>query len=304
VTPPPTANPRQREPRGDPTVATLLAWFVPGAGHLFLGEVLVAALVFALVGGLYFLGLSLADGMTFEFLDPELRGALAPLLSPEAGTLGGFVWQLRQHGYGPGYPRLFPDTVRLGSALCATAGVLNAVTMVHVHLFARLGDLRASLRPAALVGLAWLVPGLGHFLQGRRLRAAMVFGLLVGLFVVGTLLAEGSNLSRERHFYYWAGQFLLGAPALVAEALFGATRVTGPIPLAEAGLVYGCVAGMLNVLAMIDVYGWAEAQALGLDPRSRGPAAEGAGESPAPAARTSAAGRAEARPTAREELEA
>jgi TM2 domain-containing membrane protein YozV len=251
-------------------VATLLAWFVPGAGHLFLGEIAAAGIGFALVAGLYGLGLSLSGGMTFEFLDPELRGALAPLLSPEAGTLGGFVWQLRQYGYGPGHPRLFPETVRLGSALCATAGVLNVVLMVHVHLFARLGDLRKALRPAALVGLAWLVPGLGHFLQGRRLRAAIVFILLVGLFVIGTLLAEASNLSRERHFYYWAGQFLLGAPALLAEALFGSTRVSGPIPYAEAGLVYGCVAGLLNVLAMIDVYGWAEARVLGLDPRVRG----------------------------------
>jgi len=256
--------------RGDPTVATLLGWFVPGAGHLLLGEFASALLAFALVGGLYALGLSLSGGMAFEFLDPELRGALAPILSPEAGTLGGFVWQLRQYGYGPGYPRLFPETVRLGSALCATAGVANVVTMVHVHLFARTGNLRASLRPAALVGLAWLVPGLGHLVQGRRLRAAIVFTLLVGLFAAGTLLAEGSNLSRERHFYYWAGQFLLGAPAQLAEALFGATRVTGPIPYAEAGLVYGCVAGLLNVLAMIDVYGWAEARLLGLDPRVRG----------------------------------
>ena len=266
----PTPNRRKDPQRGDPTVATLLSWFVPGAGHLFLGEVLVALGVFAVVGGLYALGLALSGGMTFEFLDLELRGALAPALSPEAGNLGGFVWQLRQYGYGPGHPRLFPETVRLGSALCATAGVLNVVLMVHVHLFARLGDLRKALRPAALVGLAWLVPGLGHFLQGRRLRAAIVFILLVGLFVIGTLLAEASNLSRERHFYYWAGQFLLGAPALLAEALFGSTRVSGPIPYAEAGLVYGCVAGLLNVLAMIDVYGWAEARVLGLDPRVRG----------------------------------
>ena len=107
-------------------------------------------------------------------------------------------------------------------------------------------------------------------MEGRRLRAAIVFGLLVGLFAVGTLLADASNLSRERHFYYWAGQFLLGLPALVSEAVLGSTRVTGPIPYAEAGLVYGCVAGLLNVLAMIDVYGWAEAQVLGLDPHRRG----------------------------------
>jgi hypothetical protein len=257
--------------RGDPTVAALLGWFVPGAGHLYVGELLTGLLVFALVGGLYALGLQLSAGMTFEYLDPELRGALAPVLSPEAGNLGGFVWQLRHYGYGPGYPRVFPETIRLGSALCGLSGILNVLGMVHVHLLARTGRLRASVRPAALVGLAWLVPGLGHLAQGRRLRALIVFALLVGLFAVGTLLAEASNLSRERHFYYWAGQFMLGLPALAGEALFGSTRVTGHIPYAEAGLVYGCVAGLLNVLAMIDVYGWAEAQALGLDPLDRGP---------------------------------
>lgn len=251
-------------------MATLLTWFVPGAGHLLLGDIPVALLGFALVGGLYALGLSLSGGMTFEYLDPELRGALAPLLSPEAGNLGGWIWQLRHYGFGPGYPRLFPETVRIGSALCAVSGVVNVMLMVHAHLFARTRSRRLSWRPAALVGCAWACPGLGHWLQGRRLRAAIVCGLLLGLFAAGTLLADASNLSRERHFYYWAGQFLLGLPALVAEAILGSTRVVGPIPYAEAGLVYGCVAGLLNVLAMIDVYGWAEARALRLDPLARG----------------------------------
>jgi hypothetical protein len=259
-----------RAPRGDATVAALLTWFVPGAGHLLLGDIPVALLGFGIVGGLYALGLSLSGGMTFEYLDPELRGALAPLLSPEAGNLGGWIWQLRNFGYGPGHPRLFPDTVRLGSALCAVSGVANVMLMIHAHLFARTGSRRTAWRPAALVGCAWAVPGLGHWLQGRRLRAAIVCGLLLGLFAVGTLLADASNLSRERHFYYWAGQFLLGLPVLAAEGVWGATRVTGPIPYAEAGLVYGCVAGLLNVLAMIDVYGWAEAKAQGLDPLARG----------------------------------
>lgn len=266
--------PPKNEARGSATVATLLAWFVPGAGHLYLGSLGAGVLGFGLIAGLYALGLRLSGGMTFEFLDPELRGMLAPLLSPEAGTLGGFVWQMRNppYGFGPGTPRPFPDTVRLGSALCAIAGVLNVMWLVSANLYARTGRLRASFVPARLLGLAWLVPGLGHMLQGRRRRGLVVFALLFGLFVVGTLLAEGSNLSRERHFYYWAGQFMLGAPALVAEALFGSVRVTAHMPLAEAGLVYGCVAGLLNVLAMIDVYSWAEAGELGLDPRTHKPA--------------------------------
>lgn len=258
----------KKQERGSATVATLLAWFVPGAGHLYLGQFGAALLGFVLVAGLYGLGLRLSGGMTFEYLDPELRGTFSPLLSPEAGSLGGFVWQMRQHGFGTGLPRPFPETAALGSALCGIAGVLNVVWMVSAHLYARTGRLAASFLPARRLGWAWLVPGLGHLLQGRRVRAGIVFALLFGLFAIGTWLAEATNLSRERHFYYWAGQFMLGLPALGAEAWLGDARVTAHIPYVEAGLVYGCVAGLLNVLAMIDVYAWDEARELGLDPRT------------------------------------
>lgn len=254
--------------RGSATVATLLAWLVPGAGHLYLGQIGVALLGFASVAGLYGLGLRLCGGMTFEYLDPELRGTFSPLLSPEAGTLGGFIWQMRHYGFGTGWPRPFPETAPLGSTLCGIAGVLNVVWMVSAHLFARTGRLAGSFLPARRLGLAWLVPGLGHWLQGRRTRAAIVFALLVGLFVLGTWMAESTNLSRERHFYYWAGQFMIGLPALLGEAWLGDARVSGHIPYVEVGLVYGCVAGLLNVLAMIDVYAWDEARELGLDPRT------------------------------------
>jgi phosphoenolpyruvate synthase/pyruvate phosphate dikinase len=74
----------------------------------------------------------------------------------------------------------------------------------------------------------------------------------------GTVLAEGSNLDRERHFYYWAGQFLVGGPALVAEFVHGHALVTRDIAYVDGGLGMTCVAGLLNVLAMIDVYSHAE----------------------------------------------
>lgn len=257
-------SPQRAKPAGDPTVATLLGWFVPGAAHLYLGRPLLAAAAFAVVGGLYWLGLRLSGGMTFEYLDPELRSALAPALSPELGNLGGFLWQMRAHGFGPGHPRLFPETMRLGTHLTALSGVLNVVVLVHAHLLARTGDPRRSAAPAWHMGLAWIVPGLGHWVQGRRRRALLVCLALVGLLAAGTWIAEGTNLSRERHFYYWAGQFLAGAPAVAAEAVWGGVRLTGDIPWREAGLVMACIAGLLNILAMIDVYAWSEANALGL----------------------------------------
>ena len=83
---------------------------------------------------------------------------------------------------------------------------------------------------------------------------------------LGTVLAEGSNLSRERHFYYWAGQFFLGIPALATEVLTGRPPVTGEIAYMDVGLLFASMAGLLNVLAMLDVYAWREDHVLGNDP--------------------------------------
>lgn len=249
---------------GDPNVAAVLSWLLPGAGHVYVGRTGQGLLLFAVVCGLYWLGLSFSEGMTFEYLDPELRTMAAPALSPEIGNLGGLIWQMREYGFGDGYPRPWPEHIRLGSYLTSISGILSALVMIHAHLAARVSREKPILQPSIDVGLAWLVPGLGHLRQGRRLRAVLVFSTLVGLFVVGTVLAEATNLSRERHFYYWAGQFMVGLPAMLAELVLGDARVTAEIPYVDAGLVFGCVAGLLNILAMIDVYSFSEARLLGL----------------------------------------
>lgn len=253
-------------PSGDPNVAAFLTWFLPGAGHVYLGRAASGLLAFGVVGGLYLLGLALSQGMGFEFLQAELRGPLAPVLAPEAGNLGGLLWQMRQHGYGPGYPRPWPEWIALGTTLTAVSGVLNVCLMVQAHSLARLpkgAALAARRSPAFFAFLAWLAPGLGHLAQGRRRRAILVGGSLLLLLLLGTLLAEGSNLDRERHYYYWGGQVLAGAPALLLEWIHGHGRISGEIAFAEAGLVFGCLAGLLNVLAMIDVYGASERQVFG-----------------------------------------
>ena len=256
-------SPRPSERSGDANVATLLGWIVPGAGHLYLGRQTVAAAGFALVAGLYFLGLKLSGGMGFEFLQDELRGPLAPALAPELGFLGGLVYQIKVFGYGPGQPRPFPDLVHLGVALTAAAGILNLCLTAQAHHDARRprGAPYSLQSPGAVCALGWLVPGLGHLVQGRRLRGLLVFTAVVGLLVLGSVLAEGANLSRERHYYYWGGQFLAGLPAALLELVSGHPRVTGDVPYGEGGLVIAAIGGLLNILAMLDVYAVAERRA-------------------------------------------
>lgn len=249
------------QPSGDPTVATLLTWFLPGAGHFYTGRAAFGLIAFVVVEGLYILGLNLSEGMGFQFLQQELRGLFAPALAPELGNLGGLIYQIRNFGFGDGQPAPYPDTVMLGSALTAVSGVLNLCLMSHAHFEARLPKevSTGSKSPAFAVLLTWLVPGLGHLYQGRKTRGLLIFIALVGMLVLGSMLADASNLSRERHYYYWGGQLMAGLPALGLQAVWGAKAVTQHITYGEAGLVMASVAGMLNILAMLDAYGWSEA---------------------------------------------
>src|SRR5262245_50451384 len=116
---------RPAEPRGDPTVAVLLTWFLPGAGHMYVGRVGFGILAFLVVEGLYALGWFLADGRTFEYLDPELRGLLATVLTPEVGNLGAMLFHLQSSSFGSLEAVPFPPWMVLGSFLSAVSGVLN-----------------------------------------------------------------------------------------------------------------------------------------------------------------------------------
>ena len=280
-------------------LAAFLTWVVPGSGQFYLGRPLAGAIGFVVVTGLYWLGYKLSNGMTFEFLDPELRSRFATALTPELGNLGALTLQMMRDPYGAAYPgpRPWPPGIMTGSLLTALSGIVNAFFMAQAHMDARAprpipapgapgapgdgADAQRRLIPPALAAAAsWCVPGLGQLLQGRKLRAGIIFVLLVGLFATGTWLAGGTNLSRERHFYFWTGQFLLGGPAIVVEMLSGRPMKTADTELfhEDAGLTFACIAGLLGVLAMLDAFAWSEALWLGRDPLVRGTHAESAAE--------------------------
>ncbi len=131
--------------------------------------------------------------------------------------------------------------------------------------------------------LAWLVPGLGHYYQGRRGKAILYFVCIVGLFVFGQYLGAWRNVfwrwtsptqDAENFRFSYLCQFFVGLPAL--PALLQATLQhygVGPIQvrilsdptanelnglharlgnLVEIGWVYTVIAGLLNVLAIYD----------------------------------------------------
>ena len=251
----------------NPALAALFTWLIPGGGHFYLGKVRTAAVAFVVIQGLYLAGVLASKGMFMLILPPEMQGRFAVALTPEAGNLGALLLHARQYGFGDGTPHPFPSGIHIGVMLTATSGILNLLLASRAHFEARAMKSAtiegAAKDPLPCVVLGWLFPGAGHIAQGRVARGLVAATLLIGLFVLGTALADGTNLDRTRHFYYWAGQAFLGPVAFIAELINGHPRMTERIEYADAGVVLSSIAGMLNVMLLLDVYGYSDAKLFG-----------------------------------------
>ena len=133
--------------------------------------------------------------------------------------------------------------------------------------------------------LAWLVPGLGHFYQGRTGKGVLYATCIIGLYLVGMLLGEGKVVywnwvnplnDPEKFRLSFLGQFGVGLPAIpaviqatlkyyehapilggfLAEPSSNDINALHPKlgKLLEIGWLYTMMAGLLNVLAIYDAY--------------------------------------------------
>ncbi|MGA3166824.1 MAG: DUF6677 family protein [Terriglobia bacterium] len=106
-----------------------------------------------------------------------------------------------------------------------------------------------------LCAAAWLVPGLGHLLLGRKWRGLILCATIVVMFLMGIAMqgeffstSSGSYLQTLGYF----GELCVGV-AMPAARFFG--YAGDPLFVcADYGTAYLVAAGMLNVLAILDVY--------------------------------------------------
>ncbi len=133
--------------------------------------------------------------------------------------------------------------------------------------------------------LAWLIPGAGHFYQGRHAKATIFCVCILGLFVFGMVLGDGRVVYaqwqpgkyRRWPFLCQVGVGAPSLPALVtsyqnADSFFGTKMYVVPDwqPKGEdqpteldnlhnslnrrfeMGTVYTMIAGLLNILVIYD----------------------------------------------------
>lgn len=125
--------------------------------------------------------------------------------------------------------------------------------------------------PAAVAG--WLVPGLGHILSGHTRRGVLLMLCIGGLWLTG-LLVGGISVFQSRNADgtirpWYLGQAVI-APSIAVEYTYDSYRARNenrdPMPgdeeipyqpaygrAYEIGTLYAALAGLLNLLAIIDI---------------------------------------------------
>jgi hypothetical protein len=123
--------------------------------------------------------------------------------------------------------------------------------------------------PVRLLLVAWFLPGLGHFLLGKKKRAVVFAVVIFCAFVTGVLLDGEIGTPKPDSPFSWLAAFAcLGNGALAIARLVwlnGLGGLLGGLPFglegggnpSAAGFAYGntflYTAGLMNLLAVLDV---------------------------------------------------
>ena len=123
--------------------------------------------------------------------------------------------------------------------------------------------------PIRLLVGAWLVPGLGHWLLGKKKRAVVFAAVIFCAFVTGVLLHGEIGTPKAQSPFSWLAAFAcLGNGALSIARLIWLNGLGGlfaglPFDLqgggspSAGGFAYGntflYTAGLMNLLAVLDV---------------------------------------------------
>ena len=102
----------------------------------------------------------------------------------------------------------------------------------------------------------WLVPGLGHVIQRRWRRGALLFVSIVAMFSLGLAMQGqlyGMNLGDLLDILGFIGDLGAGLLYFICKAMdIGSTSVS--LATADFGGKFLIVAGLLNIVAAVDAY--------------------------------------------------
>jgi len=111
-----------------------------------------------------------------------------------------------------------------------------------------------------MVGLAWLVPGAGHFLLKRHVRGLLLFGCVLITYLLG-LMMRGALFSPQTGDLFTTLIYTGGFLANLASGIFylltvwlgyNQPDVAGHVH--DYGTKFLVAGGLMNILAMVDAF--------------------------------------------------
>ena len=130
--PPPAEPVRPFQPSADYLLAIVLAWLVPGAGHLILGWRFRSAAIAVLLLGMFWFGEATAGGWAVireehdYFYWAQIGNGLSTVLADK------LQWGDVTPKGGEGIDRTIPPFLTTGILLTSISGLLNMLLIIHV----------------------------------------------------------------------------------------------------------------------------------------------------------------------------
>jgi hypothetical protein len=123
---------------------------------------------------------------------------------------------------------------------------------------------KSAVSPAVALFAGWLIPGAGHLLLKKPIRAALLFVSIAAMFAIGIAL-EGKvytpNTGDPLDILGFAGD--LGAGGLyILTRLLDLGHSSVQIAIADYGTKFIVVAGLLNIVAAVDAHSLASGRKL------------------------------------------
>jgi hypothetical protein len=110
--------------------------------------------------------------------------------------------------------------------------------------------------PALVLLVGWLIPGAGHFLVGKWIRALLLFAAILTMYATGLALAGKlytPNFGDPLDMLGFIGQLGTGLLYILAHVFgWGSTSVL--TALNDYGTKFLTVAGLLNIIAAVDAH--------------------------------------------------
>jgi hypothetical protein len=115
---------------------------------------------------------------------------------------------------------------------------------------------KTAVPPAAILIAGWLIPGAGHFLQGKWVRGILLFISIVAMFCIGLALkgkVYAPNTGELLDMLNFAGDLGTGLLYVIAR-VFDLGQAAEQIAIADYGTKFIVVAGLLNIIAAVDAH--------------------------------------------------